>query len=260
MKHDFPTLFKYEFFNVLRGRWLIAYALLFAGFSAALLQFGGDGSKAAVSLMNVILLVVPAVSCLFPAIYWYSSEGFTTLLLTQPLRRKRIYLARWMAVSAGLSCGFLGGSAFPLVWGGLLDAGTAGLLLLGTALTWVFVAVGLWLGAAVPDRMKGIGLAFLVWFYFSVVHDALVFGVFVAFREYPLEVPALVLHLLSPVDLVRVALLMSLDVSALMGFSGALLQKHLGGSTGLAVAVGSLAVWTVVPVYLGARRFGRRDF
>lgn len=256
----FLTLLKYELFNVLRGRWLIFYALLFAGFVQALLQFGGDSSKATVSVMNVVLLVVPIVSVLFPSIYWYNSEGFTSLLLTQPLRRRWIFLARWTAISFALAASFALGTFLPIAINRSFDERWALLIGLGSLLTVMFVSVGLFLAAHFIDRMKGIGAAFMAWFYFAIVHDALVFVALVFFRNYPLEIPSMILTALNPIDLVRVTLLMSLDASAMMGYTGAVLQKFLGSAKGFIAIAIAMSVWMGLPMVLGTRQFARRDF
>ena len=100
---DFSRLLKYEIFNVVRARWLILYGLFFAGFTIAILQFGRDPVKAAASLSSVVLLILPMISILYASVYWYHSEPFTGLLLTQPLGRRTVYLARWCATGAALA-------------------------------------------------------------------------------------------------------------------------------------------------------------
>ena len=66
--------------------------------------------------------------------------------------------------------------------------------------------------------------------------------------------------MLNPVDLTRVALLMNFDISALMGYTGAVFRQFFGSGLGLAVAFGTLAIWFAVPLYAGLRLFEKRDF
>lgn len=256
----FPVLLKYELFNVLRGRWLILYALLFAGFGEALLQFGADPVKAVVSLMSVTLLVIPLVSVLYASVYWYSAEGFTSLLLTQPVRRDGMYVARWLAISSALSSAFVMGGALPLALNGALDSHAGLLLGLGVCLTFIFTGLGLLCSVWITDRMKGLGAAFTIWFYFSIVHDGLVFLFMATFHEYPMELPSMLLAAANPIDLVRILLLLAMDYAALMGYTGAVLQKVLSGSAAQALLAGALAFWLGVPLWAGIRRFRRRDF
>ncbi len=63
----------------------------------------------------------------------------------------------------------------------------------------------------------------------------------------------------NPVDLARVLLLLNLDASALMGYTGVAFERLFAGVAG-GVSAASLALWAAVPVAVGARRFRRKDF
>jgi Cu-processing system permease protein len=66
--------------------------------------------------------------------------------------------------------------------------------------------------------------------------------------------------ILNPVDLARVVLMLNFDVSALMGYTGAVFEDFFGGSMGLAVALLALGVWLAAPLVAGAKAFARKDF
>jgi Cu-processing system permease protein len=70
----------------------------------------------------------------------------------------------------------------------------------------------------------------------------------------------LVLTLANPIDLARITLLLQLDVSALMGYTGAVVQQLLGGTVGSLLVVSALLLWIVAPVWLGLRTFATKDF
>jgi Cu-processing system permease protein len=253
-------LFKYELFNVLRGKWIFAYAVLFAMFSDGILQFGSDPMKSAASLMSIVLLIVPMVSTLYSTIYWYNSEGFTSLLLAQPVRRTRLYLCRWIAISSALSAGFVGGMSLPLI----LNDGFGGpvflLLVLGVIMTFVFAALGMLTSVLISDRMKGIGIAFVVWFYFAFAHDSLVFCIQSAARDYPMEIPSMLLIGINPIGLARVTLLLRMNFAALMGYTGTVLQRVFSGPAAYSLTGSTLVLWMVIPVFLGIGLFRRKDF
>jgi Cu-processing system permease protein len=82
----------------------------------------------------------------------------------------------------------------------------------------------------------------------------------VAFADRPLETPLLVMTFLNPVDLARVLLTLRLDISAMMGYTGAVFSRVLGGWTGTVAAVGGLALWALVPGLFALRAFKTRDF
>ncbi len=253
------SLFAYELWNVLRARWLLPYGLVFGGFAAAVLQFGNEPTKAILSLQSLVLLIVPMVSILYASIYWYSNEAFTHLLLTQPLRRSQVYLARWGAVSLSLSASFSLGSGAALTFWGALGPPAWLLLALGGVLTVIFVGLGMAIAVVVEDRMKGIGLAFVLWFYCALLHDALVFLLFSSLQEYPVELPGLILMALNPIDLARVLLLLALDLSAMMGYTGRILQKTLSGPGGAVFSSAVLALWMFLPVLGGLLVFRKKD-
>jgi Cu-processing system permease protein len=78
--------------------------------------------------------------------------------------------------------------------------------------------------------------------------------------NWPLELPLLGLALANPVDAARIGLVLALDAPALMGYTGAVMQRTLGVVGGLALALAALVIWTAVPLVLAERRFGRKDF
>jgi len=66
--------------------------------------------------------------------------------------------------------------------------------------------------------------------------------------------------LANPIDLARLLILLRLDVSALMGYTGAVFERFFGSAGGALLASLALVMWTGVPLLLGARRFQRKDF
>ena len=255
---------RYELRNVARSRWLLAYTLFFLVATEALLRFGGGGSKALLSLMNVVLLLVPLVGTVFGTMYLYDAREFTELLLAQPVRRDQLYVGLYLGLALPLSGGFVAGIAAPFLVHGVDDPGQwrllATLALTGVALTCVFVALAFVIAIRSEDRVKGLGAAVGVWLLFSLLYDGLVLLAVLLLGDYPLERPLLGLMLANPVDLARVLLLLQFDVSALMGYTGAVFEKFFGGGGGIAVAATALAAWVAAPVILGVRAFRKRDF
>lgn len=253
------VLLKYEILNLLRARWLVFYGIFFACFTYAILQFGTEAGKSVASVMNISLLVIPMVSILYSVFYWYEAETFTSLLLTQAIRRSILFLARWLATSFCLGLSYLIGSFTGILTSGALSKATLLLLVFGTLLNFIFVAIGLLIAVAIQDRLKGIGLALVVWLYFSILHDAFFFFFVSFFREYPIEIPGIFLMLLNPVDLTRISLLMCLNFTTMMGYTGRILQKILSSSSGLILTNLSLFFWLTVPIFFAVRYFQKRD-
>ena len=250
--------------DVVRSRWLLAYAGFFALATELLLRFGGDGTRALLSLVNVVLLLIPLVSVVFGTMYLYNAREFVELLLAQPVRRGQLFGGLYLGLAAPLALGFAAGVGAPLVLHGALAGSTAGaavaLLGCGVALTLAFLAVAFVIALRTEDRVKGVGAAIAVWLGAAVLYDAVVLLVATLFADHPIEGPLLALVVLNPVDLARVVLLLQFDVSALMGYTGAVFQRFFGSAPGMAVAGAALCAWVAGPVLLGLRLFRRKDF
>jgi Cu-processing system permease protein len=254
---------KYELRDVMRSRWLIAYALFFGVATDALLRFGGAG-KALVSLTSVTLFIVPLVGLVFGTVYLDNAREFTELLLAQPITRRQLFSGLYLGLTLPLAGAFLAGVGIPLALHGVDDASLyvplATLALVGVALSFVFTALAFVIAAWTDDRLRRMGAAIAVWLMVAVLYDGLVLVIVMLFGDYPIERPILALMVANPVDLARVVLLLQFDMSALMGYTGAAFQQFFVGGTGTAVAAAALAIWTAAPLMLGMRAFGKRDF
>ena len=113
---------RYELSNVARSRWLLAYALFFLVTTDALLRFGGDGSRALLSLVSVVLFVIPLVGLVFGTTYLYDAREFTELLLAQPVGRGRLFAGLFAGLALPLSAAFALGVGLPFAWHGVAGA------------------------------------------------------------------------------------------------------------------------------------------
>lgn len=249
---------KYVVGDIVRGRIIIAYALFLLIAGLGLFNFSGDATKGLVGMLSLVLLAVPLVSLVFATAHVYNSHEFIELLAAQPLRRSTILMAQVIGVALSLAAALLVGIGIPI----LLYAGNAiGFTLLAVALilSTLFTALAFLAAVLARDKARGIGVALMLWFYFALLHDGLTLYAFFLFEEYPLEGLSLGLLSLNPIDLARVLVLLQMDVSALMGYTGAMLKDLLGTGTGIAFATAVLAVWIVVPIASAVWVFRRKD-
>jgi Cu-processing system permease protein len=254
---------RYGVRDLVRSRWLIAYAAFFFFATFALLRFSDTPAKALVSLVNVVLLVVPLANIVFGAMYLYTAREFVELLLAQPVRRTRLYAGLYLGLSVPVAGAAVVGIIGPLLLSGArgpaLEAGVV-LALCAAALSAVFTALGAVIVYAIEDRVKGLATAIGTWLALALVYDAVVLMAAVRLSDYPLEKAMLAAMLANPIDLTRLLLLVQLDGTALLGYTGAVFQMFLGGATGVLVALGAVALWVAIPVLAGARLFHRKDF
>ncbi len=255
---------KYAFFDLLRSRWLFAYTAFFAVATAGLLYFGDEPVQAALSALNLVLLIIPLVALMLGMNYYYYTRDFVQLILTQPVSRPSVFVGQFAGVALPLAGAFVIGTGVPYLvysFGGQVDVPMlVSLLGAGALISLVFTALAFWLGIANEERAKALGIALGAWLLLSVVYDGLVLFFIALAQAYPIDRAVIVASLLNPIDLSRILVLLQLDTAALMGYTGALFRNFLGSGVGLLVAVGALLVWVIGPALLGLRAFRRKNF
>jgi Cu-processing system permease protein len=255
---------KYSFFDLVRSRWIYAYLLFFLLMTSGLVYFSHDLSRAMISLMNILLILCPLIGTLFGALYFYNSREFIDLLLALPLPRRSIFLGKYLGLASSLSLSFLIGISLPMAIFGIFSSGLLvnfiTLLSTGILLTFIFTALAFLVALKFENPIRGFGMAIFIWLFLSVIYDGLVLIILMYFESYPLDKFALFMSLFNPVDLSRILIMLQLDISALMGYTGAVFRKFLGTGTGIAVAYGALLVWVVLPVYLFLKISSKKDF
>jgi len=249
---------KYVCGDILRGRIVLAYTgfLLLASFG--LFNLGGDPTKGLIGLLSLVLTVVPLVSLVFATAHFYNSYEFIELLAAQPLHRTTLLLAQIIGVALALSAALLLGIGLPIALYAHTATGLT-LVVVSLVLTFVFTALAFLAAVLARDKARGIGAVLLIWFYFALLHDGLTLYALFLFEDYPLEGLSLGLLSLNPIDLARVLVLLQMDVSALMGYTGAMMQNLLGTGTGIAFATAVLVGWITVPLASAVWIFRRKD-
>jgi Cu-processing system permease protein len=249
---------KYVLHDILRSRIALAYTIFLFIASAGLFNIGGDASKGLVSILSVVLMLVPLMSLVFATIHFYNSYEFIELLSSQPLKRSTILLGEYLGVTAALCAAFLIGVGIPVA---LYDRSITGLCITGAGvlLTAVFVAIAFLSAVCTRDKARGMGVALLLWFFFALIYDGIVLFILFTFQDYPLEKATIAMLAFNPIDLARTIVLLQMDVSALMGFTGAIMQEFLGSALGISYSIGVLLIWIIAPLGLALRVFRRKD-
>jgi Cu-processing system permease protein len=249
---------KYVFYDILRTRFILLYTALLLISTFALFQLDSDPGKVVMSLFNIVLMVVPLVSIIFTTIHFYNSYEFIELMLAQPINRRVVFVGEYLAVAFSLCMAFGFGVGIPMAIYGVTASGLS-LLFCGITLTMVFVSLAFLASVLTRDKAKAIGMALLFWFYFSLIYDGFLLWFIYAFGDYPLEKVTLTLIALNPVDLARVVMLLQLDISALMGYTGAFYKQFFGSSFGILFSTSVLFLWIAIPFMLALRIFTKKD-
>lgn len=257
-------ILKYTFFDLIRSRWSITYFLFYFVTGMVLLYLGNDVSKAIVSLMNITFILTPLIGTVFGVMNYYNSREFVELLLAQPIPRKIIFLGMFFGISLSLSMSLLLGMGLPFILYGILFSeymiSLMVLLLSGIFLTFIFTGISFYIALINENKLKGFGMAILVWLFMVFIYDGILLILMLYLQEYPIEKFAIAMSLLNPVDLSRILIMLDLDISALMGYTGAVFSKFFGNNTGMITSFTALIVWSVVPVLLIVNKSAKKDF
>lgn len=251
-------IIKYVITDILRNRIVLVYTLFLLAASFSVFALEDNSSKGLLSLLNIILIVVPLVSIVFATIYVYNSAEFIELLVSQPLKRKTIWLSLFSGLAVSLSIAFIIGAGTPVL---IYQANMIGItmIVVGVLLSVIFVAIAMLATVKTRDKAKGIGAAILLWLYFSLLFDGFVLFLLFQFADYPLEKPMIAVSALNPIDLSRILILLQLDVSAMMGYTGAVFKDFFGTYIGIIFSGVILLLWIILPVWYATYKFNTKD-
>ncbi|MFD0863816.1 ABC transporter permease [Sungkyunkwania multivorans] len=257
-------ILKYSFFDLIRSRWSYIYLLFYLALGMVLLFLNSDLSKAIITLMNVIIVLVPLIGTIFGVMYYYNSREFTELLLAQPVKRTSIFLGQYLGVALSLSMSLIIGLGLPFLFYGLFESDAIWefflLLIIGTFLTFIFTALAFNIALYNENKIKGFSYAILFWLFMAVIYDGLFLASLIIFESYPLDKFSLWATMLNPIDLSRILILLKLDISALLGYTGAVFQKFFGTNTGVLFSFLGLAIWVLFPILNIYRKSKKKDF
>ncbi|MGB3080796.1 MAG: ABC transporter permease, partial [Saprospiraceae bacterium] len=137
----FNKIQKFILFDILKNRIVIAYTLLLAVLAWSVFSLEDDSNKGVLTLLNIVLLTTPLVSIIFTTIYLYNSAEFIELLLSQPVRRSKIWAGLFFGLFFSLALSFLIGAGIPILL--FVQGRTAFILLvMGILITAIFVSLG----------------------------------------------------------------------------------------------------------------------
>ncbi|MGD8895368.1 MAG: ABC transporter permease [Acidobacteriota bacterium] len=264
----------HEFLINRRNRWVVSFAVLFAGLTLAIAYFGmvtsgyagfQDFTRTAASLVNAGGFLVPLFALVLGVFSLVTHPEYLELLVTQPVSRTRVLVGRYL----GLSLTVLGAAALGFGLPGVMIAMAAGtegawryLAVIGylSLLALAFTGIALLLALLARRRQIALGVALGVWIFFELVYGVLMLATTLYLPAKVLKTTLLVGLLGNPVDLARVLSLLQVGGPHLFGPAGATLIK-LTGSVPVATAVGlvGLLLWVVVPLFVAVRLFQRQN-
>lgn len=250
--------------EAVRGRWLIGVAIGLALVGELLLRFAGSGVSSLVSLLDVVLILVPLAGLVVGTMQVHHARELIELLLAQPIRRTRLFAGLWLGIALPLAVALALGLVTPFAVHGMLVGALAGrvmmLVLVAVLLAFISTAFAFVIALRQDDRVRALAVALGAWLVTAILWDGVALAIAMLFGTRPIEGPLLAMLALNPVDIARVLLLLGSDTAAMLGASGAVLARTLGGARGQLMLGLLLVAWVVLPVWWSARTFARKDF
>jgi Cu-processing system permease protein len=264
-----------ELLLAVRSRWTQIFAAVFAGLSLAVaasgyILSGGRGiqdfSRTAVSLVQLVLLLVPLTALVIGVLSLTPERGASELLFSQPVSRRTILLGRLLglfeALAAAEAVGF--GAAGLVIFSQAGEQGIGGflLLVLGSLLmTAVFLGIAALVASGSPGRRsRPLAIALVIWFVAVLLYDVAALGVASLLPSGSASRLLILAVLLNPVDAVRTGTLLGVEGTAAFGAASlAFLRFTRGAANASWLLSFSLLVWVVVPAALAAWRLKKAD-
>ncbi|MGE5127458.1 MAG: ABC transporter permease [Betaproteobacteria bacterium] len=265
-----------ELVLALRSRWTQIFAVVFGVLSFAVagagyVLSGGHGvqdfARTAVSLVQLVLLLVPLTALVIGVLSLAPERGAAELLFSQPVARRTILLGKlwglFQALAAAQAVGF--GAAGLVVYSQSGGEGVSGFLLLVAAslvTTAVFLGLAALLsaGAVGRRRTRALALALVVWFVAVVLFDLAALGLASVLPSGTASRVLILAAIVNPVGAVRTGVLLAIEGTAAFGAASLALLRFTRGAWGAALVLGlSLVFWLLVPTALAIRKLGRAD-
>jgi len=244
--------------DILKNKIILIYTLILVVFSWSVFSLEDNTAKGVLSLLNVILLTVPLVSIIFSNIYMYNSSEFIELLVSQPIQRKTIWASLFTGLVIAMNMAYLLGVGIPVL---IFVPDMTGLIIIltGMMISTIFISIAVLCSILTRDKARGIGFAIITWLFLTLIYDGLVLFLMFQFSDYPIEKPMVIVSALNPSDLARIMVLLQVDVSALMGYTGAIFKQIFGTSLGLIVSFGLMMLWIIIPFLISLKKFKNKD-
>jgi Cu-processing system permease protein len=125
-----------------------------------------------------------------------------------------------------------------------------------------FLSVGLLASTIARKRSTAVGMSVLLWFFFAVIFDVVLLGIFVAtggtidFQTGRIDLPGwyYAVALANPTEAFGMFALLTFGITSAFGF-----PATLPGFVTLAVTALSMILWTTIPLFFSMWRFQGQD-
>lgn len=268
------TIARQELVINIRNRWTLVFAGVFGVLVLAISYFGlvtagavgfQGFARTSASLLSMVLYIVPLVALTMGTLSFTSEKSAGELLFSQPVTRGEILLGKFLGLFASIFTATLIGFGIA----GVIIAANAGtdsslrypaLVGFSLLLALIFLSLSALISVLCHRKSKAFGVALFVWFFFVLFYDLLVIGLTFLFRERTANVFIFGSLFGNPVDMVRIASLMTLNGKDIFGAGGAALLRFLGGERlSIVLLLIALGLWVVAPLFIAQRLLKHQD-
>ena len=250
--------------DLFRSRFIAAYFLFHLAVGYGLMQYAPTSSAGLGALLSLVLFLAPLCAIVFGSLYFYQARGFQELMLAQPVGRHALLAGQGLALALALCLAFCLGLGIPTLAIGFRSEADIFLLSLflggGILLHLSFLSLAFLVALSIEDRLRGFSTSLVIWLLMVFLYDGGLLYILTSFSDYPLDRFTIGAILLNPVDLERILVLMQLDASVLLGYTGAVFRRFFGTTLGIFAALGAMTLWVIVPTGLFFQRLGKKDF
>jgi Cu-processing system permease protein len=259
-----------------RSRWTQIFAVVFGSLvlavaSSGYILSGGHGvqdfARTAVSLVQLVILLVPLTSLLIGVLSLATERGSAELLYSQPVARRTILFGKlfglFLALASAQALGF--GAAGIVISREAGDGGLSRFLLLfagSLSLTAVFLSIAALIASSAQGRgrARALAIALTAWFVAVVLFDVAALAVASFLRSGHASRLLILSVLVNPVDAIRTGTLLGIEGVTAFGAASLAFLRFTRGPFGAGAAIVlSVVVWVIAPAWLAVRRLERVD-
>ena len=150
--------------DVLKSKFIMIYTCLLFMMSMSVFNLEDNYTKGLLSLFNLILLTIPLVSIMYSTSYIYNSSEFVELLLSQPVKRSKIWISLFIGLVLAFVFAFMIGMGLPILMYAFSSVGIM-MLITGLMISIIFVSLALFCSILMRDKAKGK----FAWFSYGVL-------------------------------------------------------------------------------------------
>ena len=267
------TVVKKEFIDSVRNKWIIAVTIIFVSLALLVSYFGSalrlgetgfQGFLVTIVLImaiSVLLVTMIALMLGYGAIATERERGSLDLLLTMPITRTEAVISKFIGLATVLFVSiFVGFGLAGIVIAAIAGAADFAKYLLFLGATFMvglaFLSVAFLLSTVTRRRSTAMGGAVFLWFFFILIYDIVLIGVFVGTGGNLSSPGSALPDWYYAAELFSPSSAYGMGTSLILGGSG---LEILPGFVNGFSTVGSLLAWILIPLVIAIWILNRRD-